>query len=257
MEASSDFIPNPEAKPPEPITPRKIDGMDRPIQQESLGGNAGHMAVALNAIYTGEPGREFIFTNYADRQFGRPKDLAFRLQFPDSLISDLKQGKTPPPALITEVITDAEAGKRALFERRALEHNTAEILEYLRSGGTMEDLISRGVTTQFVPGAKEIQRLLAEKADQPAPDPRRQRKIMAYALTRAKGILKVFDIPLTEGEREQFMLSLRNGTFTRRNLDEMLAQISDPSRNEEYAIQFDLLKRQSGVNDEVFEGKQI
>lgn len=240
------------------IVPRKIEGIVGPIQQESLGGNAGHMGVALNAIYAGTPNQEFIFTNKADNQFGRPKDVTFRFQFPEHLVTYIKQGKTPPPALITDVLTDAQGDRKALFERRATEHNTAEILEYLKKGGKIQDLYS--TPTPFVPGAKEINRLLAEALkDQITPDPRRQRKIIAYGLTRAKGTFNFQDVPITEiTQREygQFMAYIKSGVFTRRNLDEMLALIPESKRRQEYADQFELFRKASGVTDEVFEGNQ-
>ena len=259
MEPPSEATPTTEIASSPSIVPREIQGIDEPIRQESLGGNAGHMAMAINAVYTGSPDQEFAFTNHPDRDFGRHNDVTFRLQFPEHLVEDLKQGRTPPPALIRDVITDAQGEKRALFERRALEHNTAELLKYLRKGGTINDIIDRGVVTSFVPGANEINRLLAESGkDQEAqtvPNPSRQRKIIAYGLTGARGILNAVDVPITQADHDAFMARVKRGAFNRTALDQMLSTITDPKRKSEYADQFELLKRASGVSEEVFEGK--
>ena len=134
---------NPVPEPREPIEPREIPGLDSVVIGESVGGNAGESRAGVNAIYMGrDADPQFIFTNYAEKDYGRPTNLTFRIIVPlKQMVEAAKKGQVAPPSLIDLVVTSSLSEEEETeITRRAIEHNAFNILRYLERGGKPEEL---------------------------------------------------------------------------------------------------------------------
>lgn len=153
-----------EQRPPEP---REIPGLVEVISGESVGGNAEDGRAGANAIYLGDNSNpKFIFTNYAEKEYGRPTDLTFRVIVPLKTMMDaIKKGGIPPPSLIESIHTELDDEAKDAISRRAVEHNAYEILDFLKRGGNTDTLPA----TPLMPDLEDLKSLSVGKSASTAP----------------------------------------------------------------------------------------